>query len=92
MRLQPSEVTPAQALAQRMISLAQRVATETETTSDVVPDVPIPEQTEGKYDSINYLQTSIANYIIFGSAALGLLYAFYCYRVLQKLEMKQDII
>jgi len=40
----------------------------------------------------SYLQTQYANYLIFGSSVLALIYAYYCYWVLKQVEMTKDTI
>ena len=36
------------------------------------------------------MQATYANYIVFGAAGLALLYAFYCYWVVSKVEMTKE--
>jgi len=39
-----------------------------------------------------FLQAEYANYLIFGAACLSLLYAFYCFHVINSIEMKKEVV
>lgn len=60
---------------------------------DTQPEIEAIVNPEIKdFSSANYLQTNYANYLIFSASILGLVYAFYCYQVLKKIEMTKDTI
>jgi len=54
------------------------------------PPAGFPPADNSDYSASNYLQASIANYLIIGSALFAIGYAYYSYWDLSKLVMTKD--
>ena len=58
--------------------------------STTLAETEINQAENPAFDASQYLRATTANYVIFGSCALALFYAYYCYRALLKIEMTKD--
>lgn len=75
-----------------LINLAQQA--QNETSANVTSDAGLdePSDTDGMVSSTDFLAIQYANIIIFAAAIIALIWAFVCYKLVQRVEMKSESI